>query len=255
MESPLRISAVVITYNEERNITRCLESLRGLVDEMVVVDSYSKDRTVQIAKELGARVVQHGFEGHIEQKNWAIDQATMPYILSLDADEAISDELRASLLQLRNQSEWADAYTFNRLTNYCGQWIKHAGWYPDTKLRLWKKGKGSWGGINPHDRLVMGEGSSIVHLQGDLLHYSYYTVKEHLDRADKYADLGARHLYKLGKKPGFEKLYLSPLARFLKMYIFQLGFLEGAAGWHISRITTMEVLKKYRKLKSLWDHA
>ena len=130
------LSAVIITYNEEKNIERCLLSLKGVVDEIVVVDSFSQDRTEAICAQYGVKFIQHAFEGHIQQKNWAITQASSPYVLSLDADEALSDELRQSILEAKNN--WtAQGYFFNRLNNYCGQWIRHSGWYPDRKLRLW----------------------------------------------------------------------------------------------------------------------
>ena len=132
----VQISAVVITFNEERNIKRCLKSLVGVADEIVVVDSYSTDRTEEICRSFNARFIKHRFEGHIQQKNWAILQASSPYILSLDADEALSDNLRTSIL--RAKENWThDGYYFNRLTNYCGKWIRHTSWYPSRKLRLW----------------------------------------------------------------------------------------------------------------------
>ena len=144
----VKVSAVIITYNEERNIKRCLDSIVGVADEIVVVDSYSTDRTEEICKAYHVKFIQHRFFGHIQQKNWAILQATSPYILSLDADEALSDELRLSILKAKKN--WThDGYYFNRLTNYCGKWIRHTSWYPARKLRLWDSRKGSWGGFNP----------------------------------------------------------------------------------------------------------
>src|SRR5436190_10289340 len=126
------LSVVVITFNEERNIGRCLASVAAVADDIVVVDSFSTDRTEAIAREHGARFVQHAFEGHIEQKNWAVTQAAHPFILSLDADEAVDDRLLDSIRRGKDQN--ADGYTMNRLTNYCGTWIRHGGWYPDRKL-------------------------------------------------------------------------------------------------------------------------
>lgn len=140
-----KISVVIITYNEERNIGKCLESIKEIADEVVVVDSYSTDRTEEIVKSMGGKFIQHPFEGHIEQKNWAITQAKYPHILSLDADEIPSDRLTESILNIKEN--WShDAYYFNRLTNYCGKWIKHTSWYPARKLRLWDSRKGEWGG-------------------------------------------------------------------------------------------------------------
>jgi len=173
----IKLSAVIITFNEERNIGRCLESLRGVVDDIVVVDSFSTDKTEAICLEHGARFVKHAFAGHIEQKNWAITQALYPHVLSLDADEALSDVLKQSILNAKANFN-KQGYYMNRLTNYCGQWIRHSDWYPDRKLRLWDARKGSWGGTNPHDKysLLAGDKESDW-LKGDLLHYSYYTVE------------------------------------------------------------------------------
>jgi glycosyltransferase involved in cell wall biosynthesis len=150
----VRISCVIITLNEERNLARCIGSLQGVADDVVVVDSFSSDGTERIAKEHGARFVQHKFEGHIEQKNWAITQAQHSWVLSLDADEALSEELRNSITAAKQRDD-ADGYTMNRLTNYCGRWIRHGGWYPDRKLRLWDRRKGRWTGVNPHDRFEL----------------------------------------------------------------------------------------------------
>ena len=147
----VKISAVIITYNEEHNIGRCLDSLLAVVDEIVVVDSYSSDRTEEICRSYNAVFIQHKFTGHIEQKNWAILQANSPYILSLDADEALSTELKDSILKVKEK--WThDAYYFNTLTTTCGKWIRHTSWNPSRKLRLSDARKGSWGGVNPHDK-------------------------------------------------------------------------------------------------------
>ena len=172
-----KISAAIITFNEEINIKRCLCSLMEVVDEIVVVDSGSTDQTQKIALELGAKVVVNPFKGHIEQKNFAITQTKYDWIISLDADEALSEELKFSILSIKNDLS-DTAYEFNRLTNYCGKWIKHSGWYPDKKLRIFHKSHGKWGGKNPHDQFILTSGKP-HHLKGDLLHYSFYTVEDH----------------------------------------------------------------------------
>ena len=137
------ISAVIITYNEEKNLERCIESVRDIADEIVIVDSFSTDRTKEICKKYELHFIEHKFEGHIQQKNWAITQAKYPHILSLDADEVLSDRLKESIREVKEN--WThDGYYFNRLTNYCGKWIRHCGWYPDRKLRLWDSRKGRW---------------------------------------------------------------------------------------------------------------
>ena len=148
------ISVVIITFNEEKNIGRCLESVKNIADEIVVLDSFSTDKTEEICLQHGASFFQHPFDGHIEQKNRAITYATYPHILSLDADEVLSPELEQSIKAVKENWQ-ADGYYFNRLTNYCGKWIRHCGWYPDRKLRLWDSRKGKWGGVNPHDKYML----------------------------------------------------------------------------------------------------
>ena len=155
----IKLSAVIITYNEEEHLEKCLNSLIDVADEIIVVDSFSTDKTKEICIAKGARFVEHKFDGHIEQKNYAISQAKNQYVLSLDADEALTEALKIEVKNIINNWEY-DAYVFNRLTNYCGTWIKHSGWYPDKKLRLWDVTKGKWGGENPHDMVIMDKGSS-----------------------------------------------------------------------------------------------
>ncbi|MCW5924863.1 MAG: glycosyltransferase family 2 protein [Saprospiraceae bacterium] len=246
----MQISAVVITLNEARNIGRCLDSLAGVADEVVVVDSFSTDETQAICESKGARVVQHAFEGYGQQKNWGNAQASHPYILSLDADEALSEALRTSIL--RAKEDWRhEGYTMNRLTNYCGQWIHHSGWYPDRKLRLFDKRKARWGDNAVHEKVEMSHGSRVGHLTGDLLHYSYYDKQEHIERVRRYADLAARALHAQGRRASWFQVLLSPLAKFLRNYFLKLGFLDGRAGWTICKIAALETYLKYRTLMRL----
>ena len=166
----MKISVAVITFNEERNIERCLKSVVSLADEIVVVDSLSSDKTVEIAQTNGARVVSQKFLGYIEQKNFAIDQCSNDWVLSLDADECLSETLLANLNAIKNNPPAADGIRMARMTSYCGQWIKHGGWYPDKKVRLINKHKARWGGINPHDELIVQ--GLVKEVKGDILHYS-----------------------------------------------------------------------------------
>jgi len=250
----VRISAVIITYNEERNIRRCLESLRGVADEVVVVDSYSTDSTGEICQRFGARFIKHRFTGHIEQKNWALLQASSPYILSLDADEALSDELRASILKVKENWE-CDGYYFNRLTNYCGKWIRHTSWYPSRKLRLWDSRKGNWGGFNPHDKFFLKKGASRQFLRGEILHFSYYTVSEHLEQINSFSTIMARSYFSRGRKVYITTIILHPLWRFLKDFFLRRGFLDGYYGFIVSVNSAHEVFLKYVKLRHIYrDH-
>jgi glycosyltransferase involved in cell wall biosynthesis len=244
------ISVVIITFNEEKNIARCLDSLKEVADDIVIVDSFSTDRTEAICKEKGARFVQHKFEGHIEQKNWAITQAKYPYVLSLDADEALDEKLKRSIIEVKKNFS-CDGYTMNRLTNYCGQWIKHCGWYPDTKLRLWDSRKGRWGGVNPHDKYEMDEGAKIGHLKGDILHYSYYTLDDHYKQVNYFTDIASKALYKNGRNAGVFKLAFSPVVKFIRDYFVKLGMLDGVNGFRISRISAYATYLKYKKLRQL----
>jgi glycosyltransferase involved in cell wall biosynthesis len=248
----IKLSGVIITYNEEKNIERCILSLLDITDEIVVIDSFSTDRTGEICEKYGARFIQHKFEGHVQQKNKALDSAAYPCILSLDADEEVSPRLKASILSVK--ANWdADGYYFNRLTNFCGSWIRHSGWYPDRKLRLWDRQKGRWGGLNPHDRVMMAPGSKLRFISGDLNHYSYSTTGEFFERTEKYSLIGAQSLFQQQKKPSFLKLVFSPAWRFIKHYIAGLGFLDGYNGWLISRTMAKGVYLKYRELFHLYQ--
>lgn len=248
-----QISVVIITFNEERNIERCLDSVKGIADDIVVVDSFSTDKTCEIAEQKRARIVKHEFQGHIEQKNWAVTQAKYPFILSLDADECLSEELQKSILEVK-KNKIADGYTINRLTNYCGKWVRYCGWYPDKKLRLWDSTKGKWKGINPHDRYEMNKGSVIKHLKGDILHYSYYTFADHINQMNKFSEISAREYYKLGRKSNLIKILFSPVIKFMKDYVLNLGMLDGYTGFVISRVSAHASFLKYMKLWQLYKN-
>lgn len=247
----LPLSVVIITFNEERNIARCLASVMDIADEVVVVDSFSTDKTEAICREYKVHFVQHKFEGHIEQKNWAITQATYPHVLSLDADEALDDTLKKSIQEVKKN--WIhDGYSMNRLTNYCGKFIRHCGWYPDTKLRLWDSRKGKWGGTNPHDKYeLLDTNAATGHLKGNLLHYSFYSIDEHYKQVNYFTDIMSKALYKEGKRASWFKLTINPLAKFLGSYFIRLGFLDGYYGFVVCRISAYATYLKYRKLKAL----
>lgn len=249
--SEIKISVTIITYNEERNIARCLNSVKEIADEILVVDSFSTDKTKEISLSKGARFLEHKFEGHIQQKNWAITQAANSHILSLDADEALSDELKKSILHVKRN--WnKNGYYMNRLTNYCGQWIYHCGWYPDKKLRLVDSRKGKWGGLNPHDKFEMAnENEQTGFLKGDILHYSYYSLEEHYKQVEYFTEISSREYFKNGEKSGWIKIFLSPVVKFIRDYFIKLGFLDGKAGFTISCISAYATFLKYYKLREL----
>lgn len=250
----IKLSVVIITYNEEKNIERCLQSVQKVADEIVVLDSFSTDKTQQICEKYHVKFFQHKFDGHIQQKNRAITYASSPYILSLDADEALDETLIESILKVKSDFK-KDGYYMNRLTNYCGHWVRHCGWYPDTKLRLWDSRKGEWRGINPHDKYELFEGDKNTgHLKGDILHYSYYSLQDHYKQVEYFTNIASKAYFEKGKRAPFYKLYLNPVAKFIDHYLLHLGFLDGKAGFLISKISAYATYLKYKKLKELYQN-
>lgn len=249
------VSAVIITKNEAQNISRCIQSLLPVVDEVIVSDSLSTDNTVELAGKLGARVFIRAFEGYGATKNFANQQAKYEWILSIDADEELDTELQQSIMALKPQLTEAhqSVYVFQRLNNYCGQWIKHGGWYPDKKVRLFPR-KIDWNLAEVHEVLNIPSDYTQKNLTGKLLHYSYTTVESHLHKIERYSSRGAEEAFKRGKKASLVKLYMSPLFRFVRDYFFKLGCLDGRAGWTIARLTAKEVYLKYHKLNQLNIH-
>ena len=246
----IRISVAILTFNEERNIRRCIDSVLAVADEIVVIDSFSSDTTVSICESMGVKVVQHAFGGYIEQKNYAITCCTNQHILSIDADEALSEQLVESIQNVKEY--WnADGYAMNRLTNYCGSWIYHSGWYPDRKLRLFDRSKAIWGGVNPHDKLEMAPGSTTGQLQGDLLHYSYYSIEEHKAQVARFADIAALDMHKKGLRSDLLKVIYKPIARFMRSYIVKAGFLDGKNGLIIAMQTARGSFLRYSTLLKL----
>ncbi len=247
-----KLSAVIITYNEERNIARCLDSLAGIADDIVVLDSFSTDKTEEICKQKGARFFQHKFDGHIQQKNRVITHAEYPHVLSLDADEALSDELKKSILEVKNN--WKnDGYYISRLTNYCGQWIRYSGWYPDKKLRLWDSRKGKWTGTNPHDKYELFEGDKTTsQLKGDILHYSFYSIDEHVKQADYFSAIAAKAQFEKGKKTNFILICSALQIKFFKHYILKAGFMDGFYGFVIAMVSGYAAFLKQARLRELW---
>jgi glycosyltransferase involved in cell wall biosynthesis len=244
-----KLSLVIITFNEERNIERCIRSVLDVADEIIVVDSFSSDKTPQICKNYNVRFYQRKWEGYSNTKNYANSLATNDYIFSIDADEALSEELKTSIIQAKAKG-FKGAYQMNRLTNYCGKWIKHGSWYPDKKIRIWNKKQGHWQG-DIHEKIVFAENIKIHQLRGDLLHYSYYSLEDHYRQIDKFTSLSAEELLQKGKKYSKAKELFSATAKFIKDYVFFAGFLDGKAGFRIARLSAKATAMKYKKLKKL----
>lgn len=244
-----KLSAVIITFNEARNIERCLLSLVDIADEIVVIDSFSTDQTLSICERFNTRFESVKWQGFSKSKNYGNQLAKHDYILSIDADEAVSPELKSSLLEKKKKG-FSGAYKFNRLSNYCGRWIHHGDWYPDTKLRLFNRNEGQWKG-EIHEKVVLNDPDAVTHLSGDLYHYSYYSIDEHILRTNKYATLSANHLWRQQKKASWSKLFFSPLVQFLRSYFIKRGFMDGFIGFVIAIIISFGTFLKYAKLKML----
>lgn len=247
-----QISAIIITHNEERNIGRCLESLANVADEIIVVDSGSTDGTEAICRNSGAHFEHHDWAGYSGQKNYANSLATCPWILSIDADEALSPALRKSLLTLKQQGLKPNTiYFMNRLTNYCGHWIRHCGWYPDQKCRLWPNGAVEWEGEVHEELRYLKANLQTGTLDGDLLHYSYYSVADHAARQVRYATLAAKKAHDAGKKANAATVWLRPKWNFFRNYILKGGFLDGHAGYTVCRMSAYYTFMKYALLREL----
>lgn len=246
----IKLSVVIITLNEEKNIARCIKSVAPIADEILVVDSYSSDNTKTICLELGVTFMEHPFDNFVDQKNFADQSARYNHILSIDADEELSEELLASIKKVKENFE-ADAYDFNRLNNYCGKWIKHSGWYPDRKLRLYDRTKGRWGGVKIHEKIEMQTGTTTAFLKGDLLHYSYTSIQDHISQANRFSSLGAESAINKGRKANLIKVVLFPFWRFIRNYLLKLGFLDGYYGFVVCMIISHENFLKYVKMLEL----
>jgi glycosyltransferase involved in cell wall biosynthesis len=244
----MKISAAIITFNEERNISRAIESLR-CCDEIVVVDSGSNDRTVELAMKLGARVIDSNWRGYSGQKNYASEQCQNDWILSLDADEALSEALEAEIWQIKKNGPQFDAYTMPRLAQYLGRWILHSGWYPDRKVRLFDRRRAKWVGNYVHESVLVD--GSIGHLNSNLLHFTCNSLSEHLKTMDRYTTLAAEQLVSQKTPIGWMELAVDPPWTFLKTYLFQRGFLDGVEGLAIAYMAALYNFLKYAKAKNM----
>ncbi len=244
-----KLSAVIITFNEERNITRCLDSLVSIADDIVVLDSFSTDRTAGLCSAYALTFEQRPWAGYSASKNYANSLAKHDLILSIDADEALSDELLASIREFKAEDNEA-AGRFNRITNYCGHWVRYGGWYPDAKIRVFDRRFTHWTG-EIHEELSFTRDTEIRQLKGDCLHYSYYSQEQHLRQRDKFTTIAAQDLFERGKKAPWHKLAFSPIVKFIRDYFLKLGFLDGKTGFTIARISAGATYMKYKKLRDL----
>ncbi|MGO4886089.1 MAG: glycosyltransferase family 2 protein [Bryobacteraceae bacterium] len=244
----MHITATIITLNEERHIARAIESLR-CCDEILVLDSGSADRTTELAEKLGARVVESPWRGYAGQKNWAAQQAMHDWILSLDADEALSEALEGEIWNLKKNGPKFDAYTMPRMAQYLGRWILHSGWYPDRKVRLYHREKAKWVGDFVHESVqVRGR---LGHLESNLLHFTCDSLSEHLKTMDRYTTLAAEELVSRKTPLGWSHLILDPVWTFLKTYFFQAGFLDGVEGLTIAYMAALYTFLKYAKARNM----
>ncbi|HWP85529.1 MAG TPA: glycosyltransferase family 2 protein [Terriglobia bacterium] len=243
----VNISAAIITLNEERNLPRALDSLARVADEVVVVDSGSTDRTREIAEQAGARFLVRSWEGYAMQKNFAAAQARHDWILSLDADEALSPALAGELERLKQAGPGdAAGFTMPRLARFRGRWIRHSGWYPDPKLRLYDRRRGRWVGRYVHEHVAV-EGP-VRQLKGDLLHFPADSRQEQLRSVDRYTTLAAQQAFENGERLILLKLLVFPSWKFVETYLLRRGFLDGAAGCEIAWVAGRYVCQKYEKL-------
>lgn len=247
----IKLSGVIITFNEERNIEDCIRSLVDVVDEIVVVDSYSTDNTKSICQSYQVKFVEQKFLGYVEQKNFALDQASHDHIVSLDGDESLSTELQKSIIDLKTNWQY-DGYYCNRFNNFCGQWIKYSDWYPNKKLRVFDRRKAAWKGMNPHDHVELHEASAKVgHLKGDILHKTYQSYSEFNDKTEYFSTIAAKAYFDQGKSAPMWKIIFNPFWAFFKAYFLRFGFLDGFNGFMICYQTGNITFLKYAKLREL----
>ncbi len=245
------LSVAIITFNEEKNLDRCLQSVQALADEIIILDSFSTDQTEHIALQHGAHFVQEKFKGYIEQKNRALELTSNSFVLSLDADESLNTHLQNAIRAEKEKGFPQQAYRMNRCTSYCGKFIRHGIWYPDRKIRLLNKASGQWGGVNPHDRIILKDGVTASYLPGEILHYSFSTMEELIQQGNKFSTISADQLFKQGKRTSLLKILVNPAWAFFNGYILRLGFLDGLAGLVIARSIAFFTFQKHVKL---WQH-
>lgn len=248
--SPHKLSVVVMTYNEEANIARCLTSVQGVGDEIFVLDSFSTDRTVEIALSFGARVEQHAFGSYVEQKKRLVEKAAYDWVFCIDADEYLSPALRASVEKVIARQD-KDGYYNNRFNRIGERWIRHGSWYPDRKIRLFDRTQVFITGQDPHDVMSPKEGARIGYLEGDLLHHADANLSGRFQTIEKHSTRAAQALYAKGKRSGWLKIWVKPCIRFFVSYVIRQGFRDGFYGYAIAKSEAQYVWMREVKLKEL----
>ena len=240
-----RLSVTVITFNEEAEIDACLQSL-AWADEIVVVDSGSTDRTVEIARKYTEKVLHHDWPGYAAQKNWAIDQTSHPWVLSVDADERVSEKLREEIQQALEAPSTAAGYRIPRKNFFLGRWIRYGGWYPDHVARLFRRDCGRFGERKVHESASIR--GAVGTLASPLEHYTYRSLEDYLRRMDRYSTLAAEEMFEQGKRANGVDLFLRPWATFMKMVFLRQGFRDGVDGLLLGRLYSVYTFSKYAKL-------
>ncbi len=243
------ISGVVICFNEADRVGRCLESL-AFCDELIVVDSCSTDGTQDVVRRYTDKLIEQPFLGYVKQKNFALERATHDWVICLDSDEALSPELRESVLDAIARAEDGPAgYELDRVTHYLGVWHDRGEWYPDWQLRLFRRSRGHWAGMDPHDRVELRGRSQ--RLTGRLLHWNYRNLSEHIQTTDRFSARMAVSMREAGVRFRVSDLLLRPILRFVKGYLLRQGFRKGIPGLVVSAATAYYVFMKYAKLWEL----
>lgn len=252
LASRLPVSVCMIAGAEEARIGRSLRAVEDWVSDIhVVINQDVADATGQIALDSGAQIYREEWKGHIAQKNSAANKATQPWILALDADEVVSDSLRTEILRLFEESDRLganSAWCFPRTTEVCGRFIRHGDWYPDRQTRLWKRGQAKWGGVNPHDKLIVD--GSVGKLNGDLLHYGVLSLNQQLSKIPSYSDRFVEDRLSRGRRASLIDLWFRPFWTFFRGYFLRLGFLDGWQGLYVARMNAFTTLTRYSKLRA-----
>jgi glycosyltransferase involved in cell wall biosynthesis len=246
------LSAVIITKNEEKKIGNCIDSLKKVSSDIVVVDAYSTDTTKQICLSKGVRFFERGWEGYAKAKNFGNQQAKNDWIISLDADECLSDDLVGSITHIFDDATpISDAYELPFITNFCGKWVYHGGWNPEAHIRIFNKNIISWNPDAVHEHLSIKPTHKIKSLKGSVYHYTVDDLESFYAKTDKYSTLFAEKQYLAGKKASFFKIFFSPVFRFIREYFFQFGFLDGKVGFIIASENARYTYLKYKKLQEI----